>query len=71
MTQQAQQAYTQKDLQLYEKNAQNAQLRQKIDEFEQKMRNRGNVIAQLKRLLISHEYIIFREIVHYRNCVLF
>ena len=41
VTQQAQQAYTQKDLQLYEKNAQNAQLRQKIDELQQKMRNRG------------------------------
>ena len=45
MAQQAQQADTQKDLQLNEQVAQITQLQQKIEVLQQQMRNRGNVIV--------------------------
>ena len=43
MLQQTQQADTQKDLQLNEKVAQNAQLQQKIEVLQNQMRNRGKL----------------------------
>jgi len=49
MALQAQQADTQKDLQLNEQIAQNAQLQQKIDEFEQKMRNRDEIENNIRQ----------------------
>ena len=47
MLQQTQQADTQKDLQLNEKVAQNAQLQQKIEVLQTQMRNRGTLFMIL------------------------
>ena len=48
--QQTQQADTQKDLQLNEKVAQNAQLKQKIEVLQTQMRNRGTLFMILKSI---------------------
>ena len=70
MAQQAQQADTQKDLQLNEQVAQITQLQQKIEVLQQQMRNRGNVIVLHLKIYSSRmERFIFRRIVRYRNCV--
>ena len=61
MLQQTQQADTQKDLQLNEKVAQNAQLQQKIEVLQTQIRNRGKlVLNQINKKNHLPQYLNFR-----------